>query len=75
MKKYGNYGSILNGHGLKKMNRVKFGIEVPNNVCHALLLDKKKGNNAWSEAILKKMSALTTAGVWEFKPLKLSPRW
>ena len=52
----------------KKKNIVKFGIEVPNNVCHALLLDKKNGNNAWSEAILKEMTALKKAGVWEFKP-------
>ena len=52
----------------KKKDRVKFGIEVPNNVRHALLLDKKNKNTAWSEAILKEMTALTKAGVWEFKP-------
>ena len=57
-----------NQRNLKKKDRVKFGIEVPNNVRHALLLDKKNGNNAWGEAILKEMTALTKAGVWEFKP-------
>ena len=31
-------------------------------------LTKKNGNNAWGEAILKEMTALTAAGVWEFKP-------
>ena len=48
-----------NQRNLKKKDRVKFGIEVPNNVRHALLLDKKNGNNAWGEAILKEMTALT----------------
>ena len=57
-----------NQRNSKKKNRVKFSIEVPNNVRRALLLDKKNGNNAWSEAILKEMLALTKAGVWEFKP-------
>ena len=57
-----------NQRSIKKKNKVKFGIEVPNNVRHALALDKKNGNNAWSEAILKEMSALTKAGVWEFMP-------
>ena len=52
---------------MKKKNRVKFGIEVPNNVRHALSLDKKSGNNAWGETISKEMTALTAAGVWEFK--------
>ena len=35
---------------------------------HALLLDKKNGNKAWDKAIMKEMTALTTASVWEFKP-------
>ena len=56
-----------NQRTLKNKNRTKFGITVPNNVRHALLLDKQNNNQAWSEAILKEMSALTKAGVWEFK--------
>ena len=57
-----------NRRALKKKNRIKFGIEIPNNVRHALLLDKKNNNNAWGEAILKEMNALTKAQVWDFKP-------
>ena len=57
-----------NQRSLKKKGKIKFGIEVPNNVKHALLLDRRNGNNAWGEAIIKEMSALTKAGVWEFKP-------
>ena len=53
---------------MKKKGKIKFGIEVPNNVRHALLLDRRNGNSAWGEAIMKEMSALTKAGVWEFKP-------
>ena len=53
---------------IKKKGKVKFGIEVPNNVKHALLLDRRNGNNAWGEAITKEMSALTKAGVWDFRP-------
>ena len=47
----------------KKKNRIKFGMEVPNNVKHALLIDKINQNNAWGEAIIKEMSALNKAGV------------
>ena len=56
-----------NQRTLKNKNRTKFGITVSNNVRHALLLDKQNNNQAWSEAILKEMNALTKAGVWEFK--------
>ena len=57
-----------NQQNKRKKNRMKFGIEVPNNVRHALLLDRKNGNKAWAEAISKEMTALTNAGVWDFKP-------
>ena len=51
----------------KKKNKVKFGITVPNSLKHALILDQQNKNNAWAEAIYKEMSALSKAGVWEFK--------
>ena len=57
-----------NQQNKRKKNRMKFGIEVPNNVRHALLLDRKNGNKAWAEAISKEMTALENAGVWEFRP-------
>ena len=57
-----------NQRTLKDKNRTKFGIVIPNNVKHALLLDKQNNNQAWAEAILKEMNALTKAGVWDFKP-------
>ena len=48
----------------KKMKiREKFGIEVPRNVRHALLLDAKNKNSLWAEAISKEMSALEKAKV------------
>ena len=41
---------------LKHKNNLKFGIEVPSNIKHALQLDKHNGDNAWSDAISKEMS-------------------
>ena len=57
-----------NQRTIKNKNRIKFGIVLPNNVRHELLLDKQNNNQAWSEAIVKEMDALTKANVWEFKP-------
>ena len=57
-----------NQRTINNKNKIKFGITVPNNVRHALLLDKQNNNQEWSDAIIKEMSALTKAGVWDFKP-------
>jgi hypothetical protein len=51
-----------------KKNRVKFGIKVPNNVREAIIFDKENKNNLWAEAIMKEMTALEKAGVFEFHP-------
>jgi hypothetical protein len=45
---------------ITKVNGVKymFGVEVPNGVKHALLLDKANGNNKWCESIDKELLQL-----------------
>ena len=51
-----------------KQKRIKFGIQIPNNVKEALEQDKINQNNLWGEAIMKEMSALMKAGVFSFYP-------
>ena len=46
---------------LLNKNNLKFGIEVPRNIKHALLLDKTNGDNAWRNAISKEMSNVKVA--------------
>ena len=38
--------------------KYKFGVEVPNNVRHALLLDALNGNHLWGEAIAKELKQI-----------------
>ena len=45
----------------------KFGIEIPRNVRHALILDGINKKNVWAEAIAKEMATLDKANVFEFK--------
>ena len=42
-------------------NNLKFGIEVPRNIKHALLLDKTNGDNTWRNAISKEISNVKVA--------------
>ena len=51
-----------------KQKRVKFGIQIPNNVKEALEYDRLNQNNLWGEAIVKEMSALMKARVFDFYP-------
>ncbi len=44
---------------------MKFGIEVPTSVDHALELDKKNGNTFWADAIAKEMKDVRIA----FQPI------
>ena len=57
----------------KRGMRTKFGIEVPRNVKEALAFDEINKNTLWSDAIKKEMTALETAGVWEFHPPHFKP--
>ena len=43
----------------KKINRYKFGVEIPCNGALALELDRKNGNNLWRDAISAKIGMLT----------------
>ena len=52
----------------KTKNKEKFGIKVPNNVREALIFDRENQNNLWADAILKEMTALDTAGCFEYFP-------
>ena len=40
--------------------KIKFGIEVANNIKHALLLDKFNGDNVWKEAVDKELASLNS---------------
>ncbi len=40
---------------------MKFGIEVPTSVDHALEIDKKNGNTFWADAIAKEMKDVRIA--------------
>ena len=42
-------------------NNLKFGIKVPRNIKHALLLDKTNGDYAWRNVISKEMSNVKVA--------------
>ena len=52
-------------------NNLKFGIEVPRNIKHALQLDKANGNSLWSDAISKEMTNVKIA--FRFKGKDESP--
>ena len=41
-----------------------FGVEVPRSPTHALLLDKKNGNNLWKEAMDKELNAIMSFGTF-----------
>ena len=43
---------------ISRAARYKFGIEVPRNVRHALLLDKKNNNHEWRDAIIKELQQI-----------------
>jgi hypothetical protein len=43
---------------LNALPRYKFGIQLPTNAKHALLLDRLNGNNLWAEAIAAEMKQL-----------------
>ena len=51
-----------------KVNRIKFGIKVPNSVREALIFDNDNQNTLWSDAIKKEMTALDNAKVFEYLP-------
>jgi hypothetical protein len=40
-------------------NNMKFGIEVPTSVDHALKFNKRNGNTLWTDAIAKEMKTCT----------------
>ncbi len=46
----------------------KFGVEVPKNPAHALLLDKKNGNTHWKDSIKKELDQ-----IHEFQVFKIVP--
>jgi hypothetical protein len=45
----------------KRMNKFKYGIEVPNTVGQAYALDEKNGNSLWRDAIAKEMENVMVA--------------
>jgi hypothetical protein len=57
----------------RKINRYKFGIEIPNTVEQAFELDKKNGNNLWREALEKEIKALLDLDTFEFKEAGWQP--
>ena len=69
LKKELNIRRVSRNHRVQRRpNKIKFGIKVPNNIREALILDKENGNNLWSEAIQKEMTALNDAAVFIYHP-------
>ena len=55
---------LKNRKDTKKKKMEKFGIEIPRNVRHALILDGIIKNKVWTEAITKEMAALEKSNVF-----------
>ena len=51
-----------------KSPRIKFGIKVPNSIREAFELDIENKNNLWADAIVKELTALNEAGVFQYWP-------
>ena len=59
--------------------KIKFGMEIPSHVRHAIDIDKTNKNQKWGEAISKEMDALERLGCFEFLDpgtvMKKEDRW
>eukprot|EP00934_Nitzschia_sp_Nitz4_P000636 Nitzschia sp. Nitz4//scaffold500_size4614//80//4514//NITZ4_009238-RA/size4614-augustus-gene-0.0-mRNA-1//-1//CDS//3329553583//636//frame0 len=58
---------VLNAKAAKAQRgvpRYKFGVQLPNNLRHAFLLDKINGNNLWREALDKELNQLKEASTF-----------
>ena len=56
------YTKMLNvlktSKAMRPKYNLKFGVEIPKSVKHALELDRKNGNNLWKEAMEKELAQL-----------------
>ena len=57
-----------NSRDKKNVKREKFGIDIPNSVREALILDRINKNNLWADAIKKEMLGLNNAQCFQYYP-------